>query len=449
MRSKVFAVIVVAALVASGCTGVRTPGERQARANLEKVGSVYRPNGQMSPLPALNPDAGLATYLQYSMLNQPSIAEAYYKWAASVERITVERSKPDPQFTFQADISDAVMSVMPGLMQMIPGPGKLKAAAKVADAESHAAYFAFETAVLRSALALKQAYYQLWLLDEKIRINRETLALLSRLEISARAQNEVGRVTLQDVYRAQIEQDKLRTEIANLEDSKRALMAQFKAALGMTRDQQDPPAPTKFESTSLNLNGNELLDIAFARSPRLRAMEAEIRIAEASVAVAAKSKIPDFSLGVMAETKANPAFARPLATVTLPIWRDKIAAQIAGAQANKHAAEARLTAEQIMVTVDFAMKSYDYREVTRNLQLLHDTLISKARRSLEIARAGYLGGQIDFFNLIDAQRTLLNFQLEEAEARMRREITLAELSLNIAGITPEGAPTLRATTNTK
>ena len=61
---------------------------------------------------------------------------------------------------------------------------------------------------------------------------------------------------------------------------------------------------------------------------------------------------------------------------------------------------------------------------------------------MEIARAGYLAGTIDFFNLIDAQRTLLDFELAEVEARTRREIILAELSLMIAGVPPEGAPVL-------
>jgi outer membrane protein, heavy metal efflux system len=381
------------------------------------------------------------------MLNQPRIAAAYFDWAASVERITVERSLPDPRLTFESDIADIVMTVMPGLMQDFPGPGKLKAAGNVASAESGAKYFAFETSVLRSAFALKQAYYQLWFLDEKIRINRETLNLLTQLEKAARSQNEVGKVTLQDVYRAQIEQDQLTTEVANLEDSRRPLLAQFKGALGLTRDQSDPPQPARFESAPLDLQGDELLETAFARNPRLKAMEAEVRLAEANIALAAKSRVPDFSLGLMADVKASPTMVRPLAGMTLPIWRDKIAAQIAAAQANKRAAEARLTSEQIMVTVDFAMKSYDYREVTRALALLQNQLIPKAGKSLEIARAGYLAGQLDFFNLIDAERTLLNFQLEEVEARTRREIILADLSLSIAGIPPEGAPILPLSTS--
>ena len=432
----------LACLLIVGCKGIPTPNEQRTRADLKTVGDAYRPKQQRPVLPELEPQTGLSNSVAFALLNQPRVEAAYFDWAASVERITVERSLPDPQITFESDIADIVMTVMPGFMQMFPGPGKLRAAARVATAESQAKYFRFESVVLQTAFDLKRTYYNLHFLDERIRINRETLELLSRLEKSASAQNEVGKVTLLDVYRAQIEQDQLTTEVANLEDSRNSLLAQFKGALGLTRDQADPPVPSGFQSTPLDLNADDLLATAFARSPRLKAMEADVRMAEANIALAAKSKVPDFSLGLMADVKAAPTMFRPLAGMTLPIWRDKIAAQIAQAQDSKRAAEARLTSEQVMLTVDFAMKSYDYREVTRTLALLQSQLIPKARKSFEIASSGYLSGQIEFFNLIDAERTLLNFQLSEVEARTRREIGLAELSLMIAGVPPTGAPVL-------
>jgi outer membrane protein TolC len=95
-----------------------------------------------------------------------------------------------------------------------------------------------------------------------------------------------------------------------------------------------------------------------------------------------------------------------------------------------------LSAAQIQLTVDFAEQTFAYREIGRNLSLLDDQLIPKARQSLEIARAGYLAGTIDFFNLMDTERTLLNFQLAEVEARTQREIVLSRLSLLIAGEPP-------------
>ena len=186
----------LACLLIAGCKGIPTPNEQDARYDLQTVGDAYRPKKQRPALPELQPQTGLSNFVAFALLNQSRVEAAYFDWAASVERITVERSLPDPQITFESDIADIVMTVMPGFMQMFPGPGKLKAAARVATAESHAKYFKFESAVLQTAFDLKRTYYNLHFLDDRIRINRETLELLSRLEKSARAQNEVGKVTL-------------------------------------------------------------------------------------------------------------------------------------------------------------------------------------------------------------------------------------------------------------
>jgi outer membrane protein TolC len=439
-----FMSLVLTALALTGCKGISTQSERQAQHDLRTVAEAYRPEHRRPALPTLQTNASLSNFLHFAILNQPQVEAAYYDWAGAVQRITVERSLPDPRLTFEADIADMVLSLMPGLMVDIPGPGKLKWAANVASAESQVRYFAFELSLLQTAFTLKRAYYQLYFLDAKIGVNRETLVLLKDLEKLARTQNEVGKVTLQDVLRAQIEEDRLSTEIANLEDSRHPLLAQFKAALGLTSEQAAPPVPQQFESTSLDLTSDQLFAIALARNPRLKAMEAEVRRAEASLRLAYKARVPDFTIGLEADAKASPVIYTPQAAVTLPIWRDKIAAEIAAAQAGKRAAEARLTAEQIALAVEFAEKSFMFREVSRNLSLLQDRLIPKARQSLEVARSGYLSGQIDFFNLINAQQTLLGFQLNEVEARTQRELVLAELSLLILGQTPSGAPVLKS-----
>lgn len=427
------------AVVLAGCKGVPTRGEKEARRQIKAAGATYRPEGQRPALPALTPESGLSNYLTYAMLNQPSVEAAYYDWAASIERITTARSFPDPQFTFQMDIQNIVTSVMPGLMGSIPWPSKLRIGAEVATAESRAKYSAFQGAVLESAFAVKRAYYQLYFLAHKIRVNQETLGLLADLEKLARAQNEVGKVTLQDVLRAQIEQDRLRTEIANLEDSRNSLLAQFKSALGLKAGDPPPPMPSRFESTSLDLSADQLFETALSQNTRLRAMEADVRAAEAAIILARKGRLPDFTLGLMADAKMDPTLYRPLGTVSLPIWRDKIQAQIAEAQANKRSAEARLSAEQIALAAAFAERSFLYREASRNLSLLNDQLLPKARQSLEVARSGYLAGQIDFFNLTDSERTLLSFELDKVESSTQREVVLAELSLIIQGMPPAGA----------
>jgi outer membrane protein TolC len=424
----------------AGCKGLAKKSEKRARQDFQAVQELYRPIGQTNVLPQLTEQSGLSNFLAYAMLNQPKVEAVYFDWLASVERITVQRSLPDPRFTFWSDIRDVISTVMLGLGQEFPGPGKLGARADVASAESNAKYYQFEIAVLQAAFDFKRAYYQLYFLAEKIRITQETLELLKELEQIARSQNEAGKVTLQDVLRAQIEQDRTATGLENLEDSRNPLLAQFKAALGLQSGEPNPPVPTQFESTPLDVQSEHLFELALSRNPRLKAIEAEVRMADAGIRLARKSKVPDYNLGIGVDVKSSPTMVRPQAGVTLPIWRDKITAEIAAAQARKQSVAARLTNEQILLAVDFADKMFSYRESVRNLELLQQRLIPKARLSLDVARAGYLSGQINFFNLIDAERTLLDFQLSEVEENTRRELVLADLSLLITGIAPEGAP---------
>jgi len=419
-------------LALAGCTGIPTSKEKEARSQLASVNAEFKP----ANLPTLDTNVTLNALLRYAMLNQPRVRAAYYDYVASVERITLERSLPDPRLTLELDIQEAVMVVMPGLMADVPWLKRLRTRADEASAESHARYHAFRQSVLEAAYEVKRAYFQLRFLEERIKTMRDTLTLAGELESVARAQTEAAKATLQDVLRAQIEQDKLRTEIANLEDSRGPLMARFKAALGIRPEQPDPPIPTEFEPTPAKPNFNELQAAAFRHNPRLRQMQAELQMAEAGIRLARLSRVPDFSAGLEADVKASPVMWRPSLGVTLPIWKDKIAAEISAAQAKKSAAQERLSGEEIRLAVDFAEKSFEFREAARNVELYAQDLLPKARQALEVARVSYTSARTEFINLLDAERALLEFQLAEIDARTQHELTMAELSMVIAGIVP-------------
>ncbi|HEY5043248.1 MAG TPA: TolC family protein [Verrucomicrobiae bacterium] len=441
----ILSVFAAGGLLFAGCRGIPAPGEKQARHDLGAVTKQFHSGNRAVALPELTPDSSLSNFVAFALLNSPTVETAFHDWSDSVENITVARSLPDPQITFQSDIMDIVKTVMPGFMQEFPGPGKLKARARVAAAESRGKYFAFESAVLQAAFNLKRAYFQLGLLQEQLRLKHETLSLLENQERVLRAQNATGAASLPELLRVQSERDRVRNEIANLEDSHRPLLENFKAALGLTPEQSALPVPAHFETGGDNPDADELLRSAFARNPQLKAMESDVRSAEAGISVAYKSRVPDFSLGLMADVKASPTMFRPLAGMTLPIWRDKTAAEIAQAKANELAAKSRLKSAQIDLAVNFAKKSFAYRETSRNLALIEDKLLSQARQFVETIRAGYRTGMVDFSAMTGAERMLLDLQLEAAEVRTAREIALADLSLMVAGVPPVNAPFLTNT----
>jgi outer membrane protein TolC len=305
-----------------------------------------------------------------------------------------------------------------------------------------AKYYAYEAEVLRVAFSVKSAYYRLHFLEENLHVQQEMLQLLNELEQLAQQQNATGLATLQDTLRVQIEQDSLKNQIVNLEDSRSILVADLKAALGLGPNDSDPPVPAVFVSSEGVPDQEEILQIAQQRNPEIGQLAADVRRAQSVQDLASRSGVPDYAVGAKVDFKRSPALWSPTASMTLPVWRDKIAAEIAGAQANKRAAQARLSEEQIQLAAELATLMYMYRESVRNRELLEEQLIPKGQQSLQVARVGYANSQSSFLDVIDAYRQLLGFELELIEAQTQRELALASLSLLIAGTPPQGSVVL-------
>ena len=424
----------------AACTGTPIAAERAERGELDAAAERYRPADERPALPVLTAESALADFLRFALLNSPRVESAYYDWAAAVERIVAARSLPAPELRFSADIADTVMSLMPGLMMDLPGPGKLHLAGEAAASESRAAFFGFKQEILRTALMVKASYYRLDFLEQTIRVQRATLALIGDLERLAEQQSAAGLATMQDVLRAQIARVQLATQIENLEDSRAALAAEWKAALGLGPGDQDPPIPMAFTPSSGLPEPDSLLATALAHNPELRALEFDVRRAASALELARKAGVPDFRLGLDVDVRADPLMFTPMAGATLPIWRDKVSAGIAAAQAEKLSADARLTAQEVQLAAELAATLFQYREAVRNEELARVRLLPLAREALDAARANYVNGRAGFLDVIDAQRSLLEFELSGVAAATQRELALAALSLAIAGIPPADAP---------
>lgn len=421
-------------LFIAGCSGLSTTEEVAARKQLADVTATYRTIDEPLPVTA---ETSLQELMAKAIRQSPQVQAAYFDWVQAVERITVERSLPDPKITFEADIQEVVMAVMPGLMLDLPGPGKLRAQAAVAAAEAQMKYAEFRKAVLMSAANFKKAYFELQALEDTIAVNKRNLKLVHELRDIAQAQHSAGRASLQDVLRADIENDELSVRIHNLEDSQTVAITRYRSALGYPPNSTiEVPLPKRFENSVDDPPLDEIYKTALIRNPTLLLMEAEIRKAEAAVNLARSSAVPDFGIGVETDVKPSAPLITPQLSITLPIWRDKIAAEIQAAIASKNAAEARYTQEQLALAVEFASMAFMYRESEREYRLLKDRLIPKANDSLDVARSGYVGGQSSFIDFLEAERSLLQFELATVEARKAREEALVNLSLSIAGLVP-------------
>ena len=430
-------------LALSACQGTPTPEESSARKSIQAAESDFRPNGAPPPRIELTPQSPPEDYIRYAIYRNPKVEERFHLWSQAVEQITLARSLPDPSLTFSSEIGRMIESFGPGFTQTFPSRDRLVLAA---EAQSHAASarrLEFEREVFRTASRIRTLYFEGAYLEQAITINREILGIATEVETLATSRFRVAQVTLQDVLRPQIERDQIDYEILSLLDSRNTLAARLKEALGMPPAEPDPPLPAAYPANRLELPNEDLLAAAIARNPELRALEAEIREAEALVALARKAGQPD----VMVDFELNilsPIFVMPEIGISLPIWRDKIEAGIAAATAFRKAAGARLDAARLEIVMRLAEWLFLYRDANRRLTLLGERLIPKASQSLEIARTSYPTARADLTSLLDAERSLYAFRLAESRARMEREVAVSQVLLELLARLPVPAPFLEA-----
>lgn len=435
--ASVAVLTVAGAVVLAGCASP-SPAEKSARADLRATGTTLLANEGRPALPVLHADSPPHEFVRYAVLNHPAVVAAYYDWRAGVEDIAPARSLPDPSFTFEADIADTLMSFMPGLMFDFMGAGKRAAMGREATAAANVAYRNYLSVVLNTAAGARKAWIELAFIDETIRLRLSSAGALERSLDIANADYTTGRGmgTLADQVRITNEIAKVRSDLATLADRRTAVRVRFKSALGLTSTDPDPAWPQAELTPTVLPDEDALWRRTSAANAELGRMRAMVEMAVAGVEVAGKAGRPDFTLGVMADLKADPLMIRPTATLKLPIWREKIAATIAAAEARRDASVARVSAEQLNLAAELAQMLYMVREADRMITYIEQTALPNFDRTIATIEAGYQSGMTGPGMIPETQLMALAMRLERTAALRERETAVTDLMLLTADIAP-------------
>jgi cobalt-zinc-cadmium efflux system outer membrane protein len=377
-------------------------------------------------------------FMLYAELNHAAVLGAYQDWRGTVEAIAPARALPDPKFTFEANIADTLMTFMPGLMFDFMTPGKRAAMGREATAVSQVAYRTYVTTVLRTAAAVRKGWVDLAYLDETVRLREASSATLDQAAAVAQADYATGRgmSTLENQLRLANESARLRSELATLGDRRTAARHIFKSTLGIYPADPDPVWPHATLTATALPSEDELWRRTLESNPGLAQMRAMVEMAVAGVEVTRKAGTPDFSLGLMADLKADPLMIRPTAAVTLPVWRNKIAAVIASAEARRDAAAARVSAEQLNLAAELAQMLYMVRESDRMIAYIDDTALPNYERTIASLEAAYQSGMTGLAMIPQTRLMALGMRFERATALRDRENAVTGLLLMIAAAPP-------------
>jgi len=385
----------------------------------------------------------LADYLRYAALNNAGLKAAFEQWKAAIEEVPQARSLPDPRFTYGHFIEEVETRVGPqrnkfGISQMFPWFGKIEARTRAAGATAEAARRRYEAKKLKLFFEVKDAFHEYVYLARAIEIARENLELIEDFEQVALTKYIGAATGHPDVVRAQVELAQLEDRLRTLEGLRALVVARLDAVLNR-RSTEPPPWPTREQQDAVGIERRRIRQLLLARNPELQALDFDIESARSRVELAKKKFYPDIGVGVdwirtddafMPGTRDSGKDPVMLTlSLNLPVWRKSYEA--AEIQARAIARKTRLEKTQMENTLIARVERvlYDYEDSQRKQRLYGDILIPKAQELIGASESAYQGGTIDFLSLIDAQRTLLNFELLNERAVTDNRQKLAELEM--------------------
>jgi len=391
-----------------------------------------------------NAPVTLNEYLRLAAANNAGLKGAFEQWRAAYEQIPQAKALPEPQITYGYATESTPTRETFDAMQMFPWFGTIKAQSEVASAAAKAAYKQYQARRLEMFYQVKQAFYEYNYLAKAISIAAENLSLVEHFEQVALARYVAGRTPHPDVIRAQIEQAITANRLKSLEELRSAVVAKLNGILNRPATSELPwPQAPAYEEVSVDWQ--QLLAIMAENNPQLQAVGYDIEAARGNEKLAAKKSYPGIGVGLgfdegMGENGDDRVMAK--VSLILPIWQNsyKAAQRQARAQVNKATQEKIQLANTLAADAKRAL--YEYQNSSREIRLYKDIVIPKAKEMLAASESAYQAGAIDFLSLVDAQRSLLQYQLEYEKATAENAQRLAELEM-LAGT--QLSPTLQGT----
>lgn len=437
-RTLLLPVIATASLVIlPSCKSLNSSEERLARQHLETA-TRERDSSKDTILPS-GADAKPADYVRFALLRHPAVFASYAEWKASVEAITPSKALPDPQLTFQADIQGTLMSLMPGVMFDLMLPGKRAAMAREVSVGSEVAYRNYIATSSRVADGVNKGLVEMAFIEESIRLKTKALEIAKQTQTlaSAEYQTGMGMGTMETQLRALNDVERIKSELLSLDDQLRSVRARFKAALSLRPSDSDPdwPHPTLGKTTLPSRE--ELWSSIQKYNTDLAKMRAMVDMAVAQESQARQGRIPDFTVGLMADVKQAPWMWRPTATMTLPIWRGKIQGQIESAKSRREAAQASVDAELLNMSAELARMLFMIEEADRMIFYIDTFALPSVQRTRASAQAAIQSGMGKASMIPEASGMEIAMLLERNAAMRERETAVTDLALMTAQLTRE------------
>jgi outer membrane protein TolC len=319
------------------------------------------------------------------------------------------------------------------ISQTLPGRGKRALRTSVAESDVDVAKAQLDEVRLEVRVRVRKAFNDLLRAGGELRIHDEHVGIARQAIEAARIKYAVGKVTQQDILKAQVALTALAEHMIRFDHDADLARARLNTLLG------------RGPGTPLNVHGEFAVLAALPQEQKLegRALQSRPDLVAAALAaershkvqvLAKKAFVPDFtvSAGYMLMPSSTPMRNNYMVegSMNLP-WLNhrKHDAEIAEASAQATEQDAELAAFRNAAFGQIQEALVEAQSAQRLARMYHDVLRPQAEATLQSSVIAYENDKTDFLNLLDSQMTVINIDLAWLQAVADFDARLADLEL--------------------
>lgn len=344
--------------------------------------------------------------------NLQLVAARYDIETADAEKLTA-RLRPNPQLT--VGLSDLPVNLSGplikeqtydyGISRTIELGGKRGKRIETANANSDLARGQFQMVVWQLTNDLKRRFYTVVLNQSLLNLAQENETTFAEIVKHTTELVNAGEISGLDLERVEVEKLKFDTDLANAERDYEVALRDLRFALGGDYRATDIAITGSIDYEPHQFAHDELLDLALAARPDLKAAKLSERAADANIRLQNAQRIPDLTLGGGVEQVPTGTSSYTFGVgIELPVSnRNQGERAKALIEKKKAQTQQQFLTNQVMSDVDKALVAFEKQKYRVNLY--RTGVITKVNDIQDKTQIALKAGESSTLELLDAIRT--------------------------------------------
>ena len=304
------------------------------------------------------------------------------------------------------------------LSQLIERGNKRELRTEAAQSSLEASRHDFQDVLRQQTLAMRGAFYDLLLAQERARVSEETQALFRRSVDAAELRLKAGDIASSDLSRLRVDALRAENDVRQTRADREKAQLVLAYFLGLEKSasailaEQDWPAPAAVPTPK---SIDDLLD----QRADVRAARQRLEAARKNRDLARAARTRDVTVGVgydhFPTQISNNTFG---VSVSVPLFLFyQFEGEIKKAEVAVNSAEEDLERTRALARADIARARSDLESAQERVQRYSDSLLKEAQRAADAAEYAYKRGAVGVTDLLDARRTWYATRLDAAAAQ--------------------------------